>query len=158
MTQRRFIVELVKPSHYDDDGYVIQWVKSWIPSNSLACLYAIARDVKEQRVLGDDVGIEINAYDECHTIIPIKQIAKRINDADGGLVCLVGVQSNQFPRAMAMAQQFRALGVPVAAGGFHLSRCISMLPRLPPHTQATSHVGGSLLARAAQGRLAEVFP
>jgi len=22
---RRFVVELIKPSHYDDDGYVIQW-------------------------------------------------------------------------------------------------------------------------------------
>jgi len=22
---RKFLVELIKPSHYDDDGYVIQW-------------------------------------------------------------------------------------------------------------------------------------
>ena len=44
MGERRFVVELIKPSHYDDDGYVIQWVRSWIPSNSLACLYAIAQD------------------------------------------------------------------------------------------------------------------
>jgi hypothetical protein len=42
---RRFVVELIKPSHYDDDGYVIQWWKSWIPSNSLACLYGIAPDL-----------------------------------------------------------------------------------------------------------------
>ena len=27
---------LVKPSHYDDDGYVIQWLRSAVPSNSLA--------------------------------------------------------------------------------------------------------------------------
>ena len=42
---RRFVIELVKPSHYDDDGYVIQWWKSWIPSNSLACLSGIATDI-----------------------------------------------------------------------------------------------------------------
>jgi hypothetical protein len=157
MTQRRFVVELIKPSHYDDDGYVIQWAKSWIPSNSLACLYAIAQDAKAHRVLGDDVDIEIDAYDECHTIIPIKKIAKRIQAADGGLVCLVGVQSNQFPRAMAIAEQFRALGVPVAAGGFHISGCISMLPELPPDIQAMRDIGVALFAGEAEGRLDLVF-
>jgi radical SAM family protein len=157
MAERRFIVELVKPSHYDDDGYVIQWVRSWIPSNSLACLYAIAQDAAASKALGDDVEIEINAYDECHTIIPIKKIAKRIKAADGGLVCLVGVQSNQFPRAMAIAQQFRALGVPVAAGGFHISGCMSMLPELPPDIVAMKELGVSLFAGEAEGRLGDVF-
>ena len=104
MGERRFVVELIKPSHYDDDGYVIQWVRSWIPSNSLACLYAIAQDVAARRALGPDVAIEINAYDECHTVIPIKRIIRRIKAADGGLVCLVGVQSNQFPRAVDIAR------------------------------------------------------
>jgi hypothetical protein len=28
---RRFHVELIKPSHCDDDGYVIQWIRSLIP-------------------------------------------------------------------------------------------------------------------------------
>src|SRR5262245_32268504 len=35
----RFLLYLIKPSHYDDDGYVIQWVRSAIPSNSLAALH-----------------------------------------------------------------------------------------------------------------------
>ena len=34
---------MIKPSHYDDDGYVIQWVRSLIPSNSLAAIYAESR-------------------------------------------------------------------------------------------------------------------
>jgi radical SAM superfamily enzyme YgiQ (UPF0313 family) len=157
MGQRRFIVELIKPSHYDDDGYVIQWAKSWIPSNSLACLYAIAQDAAANRALGDDVDIEINAYDECHTVIPIKKIAKRITAADGGLVCLVGVQSNQFPRAMAIAEQFRTLGVQVAVGGFHVSGCVSMLPELPPDIKAMQAIGVGLFAGEAEGRLGGVF-
>src|SRR3954471_14771190 len=114
MGRRRFVVELIKPSHYDDDGYVIQWLRSWIPSNSLACLYAITQDVAERHMLGEDVVIETHAYDECHTVIPVKQITRRIKGADAGLVCLVGVQSNQFPRAVDMARQFRAAGVQVA--------------------------------------------
>ena len=32
---RCFHLVLIKPSHYDDDGYPIQWVKAAIPSNTL---------------------------------------------------------------------------------------------------------------------------
>lgn len=158
MMRRRFVVELIKPSHYDDDGYVIQWIKSWVPSNSLACLYAIAKDAAERQVLGAGVEIEINADDECHTVIPVKKIARRIKAADGGLVCLVGVQSNQFPRAMAIAEQFRAQGIAVAAGGFHISGCLSMLPEPPPpDIQAMRDLGVSLFAGEAEGRLGDLF-
>ena len=41
---RRFLVELIKPSHYDDDGYVIQWWRAIIPSNSLSSVYALTLD------------------------------------------------------------------------------------------------------------------
>ena len=30
--KQRFIIEMIKPSHYDDDGYVIQWWKAWVPA------------------------------------------------------------------------------------------------------------------------------
>jgi hypothetical protein len=154
---RRFVVELIKPSHYDDDGYVIQWWKSWIPSNSLACLYGIAMDLAERRALGPDIAIEIRAYDECHTVVPVRHIIRRIKAADTGLVCLVGVQSNQFPRAMDLAARFREAGIQVAVGGFHVSGCLAMLPELPPDLEATRRLGVSLFAGEAEGRLAQVF-
>ncbi|MBV8507936.1 MAG: radical SAM protein [Alphaproteobacteria bacterium] len=157
MGDRRFVVELVKPSHYDDDGYVIQWWKSWIPSNSLACLYGIAADLAERRALGPDVAVEIHAYDECHTVIPVRQIIRRVKGADGGLVCLVGVQSNQFPRAMDLAARFRKAGIQVAIGGFHVSGCLAMLPELTPDLEAARRLGVSLFAGEAEGRLAQVF-
>src|ERR1043166_5867121 len=34
-TGKRFCLILIKPSHYDDDGYVIQWLPSSRPSASL---------------------------------------------------------------------------------------------------------------------------
>ena len=46
---RRFQLVLIKPSHYDDDGYVIQWVRAFIPSNSLAALYGLARMPRNAR-------------------------------------------------------------------------------------------------------------
>ena len=44
----RFHLVLIKPSHYDDDGYPIQWVKAAIPSNTLACLNGLAEDARQQ--------------------------------------------------------------------------------------------------------------
>ena len=69
-TKTKFFVELIKPSHYDDDGYVIQWRKSWIPSNTLACINALSQDASEKSVLGDDVEFVINAYDEMNILEP----------------------------------------------------------------------------------------
>ena len=56
----RFLLELVKPSHYDDDGYVIQWWRGSVPSNSLSALYGLALDARARQVLGDDVEIEVD--------------------------------------------------------------------------------------------------
>ena len=47
--RRRFCLVLVKPSHYDDDGYVIQWFRSAIPSNSLAAVYGIAKQLADEQ-------------------------------------------------------------------------------------------------------------
>ena len=58
--QRRFQLVLIKPSHYDADGYVIQWARSSIPSNSLASVYALAMDAAERDALGIDIDIDIS--------------------------------------------------------------------------------------------------
>ena len=47
-----FHLVLIKPTHYDDDGYPIRWVKAAIPSNTLACLNGLAEDAERRRVLG----------------------------------------------------------------------------------------------------------
>src|SRR5438105_3954526 len=112
--RKKFFVEIIKPSHYDDDGYVIQWVRGFIPSNSMACLYAFVHDVQQRRALGDDVDIVVNAADESNTVIPVRRIIQRIQAGGGqGLVLLAGVQSNQFPRAADLAREFRAAGIAV---------------------------------------------
>ena len=50
-----FRLYLIKPSHYDDDGYVIQWLRSDIPSNTMATLNGIALECSAARVLGEMV-------------------------------------------------------------------------------------------------------
>ena len=103
---RTFHVEMIKPSHYDDDGYVIQWWKASIPSNSLASLYAIVQDAAEnRRVLGDGCGHHVRRLGRVqHDHLARTAWRARIAAAGGGIVFLVGVQSNQFPRAVDMAR------------------------------------------------------
>jgi radical SAM superfamily enzyme YgiQ (UPF0313 family) len=156
--QRKFHVELIKPSHYDEDGYVIQWWKAWIPSNSLACLYGLTQDLAQRKALGEDVEIVINAYDEINTVVPVSEIVQRVQAGGGhGLICLVGVQSNQFPRAVDLARQFLAAGLQVAVGGFHVSGCLSMLKDLPADLQEALDQGISFFAGEAEGRLDGIF-
>ena len=152
--RENFFLFLVKPSHYDDDGYVIQWARSEIPSNTMAALNGIALDCIERRVLGADVDIEIVAMDETNTRIRPERIVREIRQGGGkGLVALVGVQSNQFPRAMDIARPLRAAGISVCIGGFHISGCISMLPELPADICEATDLGISLFAGEAEGRL-----
>ncbi len=157
--RRRFQLFLVKPSHYDDDGYVIQWWKSAIPSNSLAVLNGLALDCRERKVLGEDVAIDIAAMDETNTRIRPDRIARTIEASGGlGMVGLIGVQSNQFPRAMAIAKALRARGIQVCIGGFHVSGCIAMLPEMQADLQEALDLGISLFAgEAEEGRLDSIL-
>jgi radical SAM superfamily enzyme YgiQ (UPF0313 family) len=157
MPKRTFKVVLIKPSHYDADGYVIQWWRSTIPSNSLASMYGLVAECAEADVLGPDVDIAIEAYDECNTVIDVKGAIKQIRAAGSGFVGLVGVQSNQFPRALDLGRQFRAAGVTVVMGGFHPSGCISMLPELPPDLTEAQNLGIALYAGEGEGRMADLL-
>src|SRR6516165_3030748 len=60
----KFHLVLIKPTHYDDDGYPIQWLRSAIPSNTLACLNGLAEDCRKRQVLGPEVDTVISAFDE----------------------------------------------------------------------------------------------
>src|SRR5216110_2362092 len=142
--KQRFCLVLIKPSHYDDDGYVIQWLRSAIPSNSLAVLYGLALECAEHKVLGQDVELEIRAFDETNTRIRPKQIASLIEGAGAGMVMLVGVQSNQFPRALDIAQPLRERGIMVAVGGFHVSGTLAMLNERDADVRRAEEMGISL--------------
>ncbi len=150
---KTFHVEMIKPSHYDDEGYVIQWWKASIPSNSLASLFAIVQAAAENHPLGPDVTITFDGWDECNSVISVDRVAKRIQAAGAGIVFLVGVQSNQFPRAVDLGRTFRARGIDVVIGGFHVSGCLSMLDGLPPDLQEALDLGITLYAGEAEERM-----
>jgi len=152
-SKHSFLLVLIKPSHYDDEGYVIQWGRSAIPSNSLAALNALAMDCAERQVLGEDVHIQVEVHDETNTVIPINRIIRRIRRGIGGMVGFVGVQTNQFPRSLDLGKTFLQAGIPVVIGGFHVSGCYAMLKKMPSDIQQALADGFTLIAGEAEGHL-----
>jgi radical SAM superfamily enzyme YgiQ (UPF0313 family) len=152
--RRRFQLILLKPSHYDADGYVIRWWRALIPSNSLAAVYGLALDAAQRQVLGADTAIEIDAIDEGNTRVDIPKLIRRFRrHGNFGMLGLVGVQSNQYPRALDIARPFRAAGIPVVMGGFHVSGCLAMLDGSAIDLERARELGISLFAGEAEDRL-----
>jgi len=156
--RKTFRVALIKPSHYDDEGYVIRWHRTVIPSNTLAVLYGLSLDLAERKVLGDDVDIVVDGYDETNTKIPVDKIIRDIKNSDGGgFVGFIGVQTNQFPRSVDMASRFLDADIQVCLGGFHVSGCISLISNIPPDIQHAMDIGISLFIGEAENQLGVVF-
>ncbi len=157
-TGRRFQLILIKPSHYDADGYVVQWLRSTMPSNSLAAVYSLAKGAAERQVLGPDLPIDVIAIDETNARVKPGAIARRIARNGGvGLVGLIGVQSNEFPRAIDIARPLRAAGIQVMIGGFHVSGCLAMLSETQADIKLAQELGISIFAGEAEEGFDEVL-
>ena len=155
-----FHLILIKPSHYDDDGYVLQWVHASTPSNTLATLYGLALDCIERKVLGEDVEIRLHVFDETINRVRVDRLIRTVQaDGGNGLVALCGVQTNQYPRAVDICTAFRAAGIQTCIGGFHVSGSVAMLPgaRKELQLQQAMDAGISLFAGEAEGRFDEVL-
>jgi len=152
-----FHVYLIRPSKYDDDGFVIRHWRGVVPSNSLACLDGLTEDVRERGLLG---GIEIRTHviDESVRRIPLAEVVRRNRTAGcRALACLVGVQTNQFCRAADIALGLRREGVPVMLGGFHVSGTLAMFPGVSPEIQGLLDAGVSVVAGEVEHRWQELL-
>jgi radical SAM superfamily enzyme YgiQ (UPF0313 family) len=128
-------VILIKPSKYDDEGYVVRFWRGVLPGNSLNVLHGLTEDVRRRRVLGD-IAVQVDTFDEAAEKVPVKRIVRWSQQpATKLVVCLVGVQTNQFPRALDLGRQFRAHGIDVIMGGFHTSGTVNMLGEQEPDIQ-----------------------
>ena len=73
----RYDIHLIKPTRYDDDGYPLQWYRSLIPSNSLACVAGLVHDAIAREALGANVEPHVHIVDETHTMVdPDRMIAR----------------------------------------------------------------------------------
>ena len=128
-----FTFVLVKPTHYDDDGYPIQWFRSALPSNTLACMNSLAEDAGKREVLGP--GVEIEGRDLRRDQSP------RVPEPDHPRPQAQGRPGADRHRRGAVepisardghrAPVPRRRAIRSAIGGFHVSGCIAMLPEMP---------------------------
>jgi len=125
----RLVVLLIKPSKYDADGYLIRFWKGVLPSNSLAVMHALTVDAFKAPELQGLIG-EVYSFDEivlAQRVRPKKLVRKFLDGRTKVVVGLVGVQTNQFPRACDLAEEFRQAGATVVIGGFHVSGSMEVL-------------------------------
>ena len=94
---RLFHLVMIKPSHYDDNGYPIQWVRSAIPSNTLACLNGLAEDARAREVLGPDVKICLHTYDETNRRVRPDRIIETASAASIKLITFPRARPNPGP-------------------------------------------------------------
>jgi len=110
------------------------------------------------QVLGEETAFSLETYDETNIRIDVDVLSEKIKQSGGhALIALVGVQTNQFPRAVDLARKFCAKNIPVCIGGFHVSGCLSMLPKITPDLQEAMDMGISLFAGEVEGRLESLF-
>jgi radical SAM superfamily enzyme YgiQ (UPF0313 family) len=163
-------VVLIKPSKYDDVGYVIRHFRGVLPSNTLACLTSLTQDLAKRELLGSDVALKIEIFDDTVEKIPVKKIIRSNRlPSKKTVVALAGVQSNQFPRAADLARKFRAGGIQVLIGGFHVSGMLALSAGITPEIQELIDIGvtvvkgeveetwGDILRDAWEDRLKPVY-
>src|SRR5512136_124205 len=167
---RQIRVVIIKSSKYDDEGYVIRHFRGVLPSNTLNCLSSLTQDAAGRKLLGSDVELKVDLFDDTIQKVPVKQIIKSNRlPRQRTIVALAGVQSNQFPRAADLARKFRAGGLQVLIGGFHVSGMLALSPTITPEIQELIDIGvsvvkgeveetwGDILQDAADDRLKPIY-
>ncbi|MBI4265690.1 MAG: radical SAM protein [Acidobacteria bacterium] len=150
----RLVVILIRPSKYDDEGYVIRHFRGTLPSNTLSCLNSLTEDAVRQGALRD-LEVRVHVIDEIVSRVDPRRLGRTYRRGDTKVVVgLVGVQTNQFPRAQDLARQFKAEGFDVMIGGFHVSGSVAMSPDVPPECQAMLNEGVTLVLGEVEDRWA----
>ena len=149
---RRLVVLLIRPSRYDDDGYVVRHWRGTLPSNTLSCLYSLTEEAVDSGVFGP-TEVRIETIDEIVSRVDPVRLGGRFRRAGTVVVVgLVGVQTNQWPRAQDLARQFQGEGFEVVIGGFHVSGSMAMAATPPPECQAMLDAGVTLVLGEVEGR------
>jgi len=120
-------ITLIRPTNYTDDGYPIKTRIGVIRSNTLTQIGTLVHDLVNEPFL-KGISLHVRKIDEAIEWVPVKEIVNR-SKVSGvkSIVMLVGVQTNQFPRALDIASKFLPHGIPVLIGGFHVSGMLAMI-------------------------------
>jgi hypothetical protein len=149
-------VTLIRPTNYTDDGYPIKTKIGVIRSNTLTQIGTLVNDFVNAPFM-KGVSLTLRKIDEAIEWIPYREIIDQSKlFGTKSVIMLVGVQSNQYPRALDIASKFRAHDIPVLIGGFHVSGMLAMIGVTPELKEAMS-MGITLVAgEVEEGRLTAI--
>ena len=148
---RELDITLIRATNYTDDGYPIKTRIGVIRSNTLTQLGTLTGDLVHYPFF-EGVPLRIHKYDEAIDWVPINDIIRYSkNPGVKSIVMLVGVQSNQFPRALDLASRFLPHNIAVLIGGFHVSGMLSMIG-LTDDLKGAMEKGITLGCRRSGGR------
>ena len=147
---REIDVTLIRPTNYTDDGYPIKTHIGVIRSNTLMQIGTLVNDIVKEPFF-QNVKLNVCKIDEAIEWVPVKDVIRH-SKVPGvkSIVMLVGVQTNQFPRALDIAAKFLPHGIPVLIGGFHVSGMLAMIG-MTPDLEAAISKGITLVAGEVEG-------
>lgn len=126
---KRVVVILIKPSHYDDDGFPHRYLRGVLPSNSLAVLYSLTCE-SLATMLPTDTSFEVHMLEDGvqKHARKLRELETRFPEAGTKLIVgLVAVQTAQFPRACDLITRWQQRGATCVIGGFHVSGSIATM-------------------------------
>ena len=130
---RRFQLILIKPSHYDADGYVVQWLRSTMPSNSLAAVFSLANGAAERTAARPRSAHRRHRHRRDQHARRAARRSRAASPTTAGSVWsgLSACSPTNSPARVDIARPLREAGIQVMIGGFHVSGCLSMLKEIP---------------------------
>jgi hypothetical protein len=149
-------VTLIRPTNYTDDGYPIKTRIGVIRSNTLTQIGTLVHDLVNEPFF-KGVSLNIRKIDEAIEWIPVKEIATQSKTRGvKSIVMLVGVQTNQYPRALDIASKFLPHGISVLIGGFHVSGMLAMIGLTADLRHAMSKGITLVAGEVEEGRLSVI--
>ncbi|MEW6510186.1 MAG: radical SAM protein [Bacteroidota bacterium] len=147
---RELDITLIRATNYTDDGYPITMRVGIIRSNTLTQMGTLVRDLANHEFFRG-VELSVRLIDEAIEKVPVREILRRSRlPGVRSIVMVVGVQTNQFPRAQDIAAWFLPHGIPVLIGGFHVSGMLAMIG-LTSDLRAAMSSGITLVAGEVEG-------
>jgi len=171
---QKVVVVLIKPTHYDDQGFPYRFARGVLPSNSMAVMYALTRQALA-RLVPASVETEVHLLEDgiYRHAKQLVRLYRRFPESGTQLIVgLVAVQTAQFPRACDLIARWQACGATCVIGGFHVSGLISTLydgvadsqrtdipcpHRMPEDLQALISRGAVIFHGEAEERWAQVL-
>lgn len=122
-------VVLVKPTQYGDDGYPQTYWRAVQPSRALMTVFQATKEALE-RLKSPTQLVKLHLLDECiaaHLKRHEELLNRRRAPGTKLIVCLVGVQSSQMPRAEDLVERWQRRGAVCVIGGAHVTSAITIM-------------------------------